>query len=174
MADSFPRYCVTCGTELVRRRVEGRERAYCPACATLQYRNPRPCAGVLVVDGERALLVERTNPPGVGTWSVPAGFLEYDEPAPTAAVRELAEETGLSVPESTLSLLTTTHVTHPDGRTVLVIVYTVHAREATGTVAAGSDAADAAFWNLSELSGAGERVEPGYREVVASAVDAES
>lgn len=174
MGDSFPRYCVTCGSELDRREVEGRERAYCPACATPQYRNPRPCAGVFVVDGAQVLLVKRTNPPGVGTWSVPAGFLEYNEPAPTAAVRELAEETRLSVRESALSLLTTNHVTHPDGGTVLVVLYTVHAREATETVTAGSDAADAAFWDPSELSVAGEQVEPGYREIVADAVDSES
>ena len=89
-----PRFCPACGTGLTDRRVEGRDRRFCPACERPVYRNPKPCAGVLVVDGGRLLLVERTEPPAVGAWSVPAGYLEADEPPRAAAARELREETG--------------------------------------------------------------------------------
>jgi 8-oxo-dGTP diphosphatase len=56
-------------------------------------------AGVVVIDGSRVLLIEHGEGAGhiTGTWSVPAGAIDEDETARQAAVRELAEETGLHV-----------------------------------------------------------------------------
>ena len=92
-----------CGAELVRRLIEGRDRHFCERCDRPVYRNPKPCAGVLVVNGAKVLLIERTQPPAVGSWSVPAGYLEADEPPRVAAVRELEEETSVSVSRDSLS-----------------------------------------------------------------------
>lgn len=58
---------------------------------------PRPrsiTCGVLVSDGEHLLLGHATGSP---RWDIPKGLLERDETARDAAVRELAEETGLHV-----------------------------------------------------------------------------
>jgi len=43
------------------------------------------------------LLVRRANEPGRGLWSVPGGRVEPGEDERAAVVRELAEETGLTV-----------------------------------------------------------------------------
>jgi 8-oxo-dGTP diphosphatase len=45
----------------------------------------------------RLLLVRRGNPPGEGLWSIPGGRVEPGESDETAIVREVREETGLSV-----------------------------------------------------------------------------
>jgi len=82
-------YCSHCSSELKLRRFEGRERAYCTLCEKPIYRNAKPCAVTIVVDGGQALLVKRTNALAVGSWSIPAGFLEIDETPVEAAVREL-------------------------------------------------------------------------------------
>lgn len=55
--------------------------------------------GVIVTDGRRILLGHATRSP---RWDIPKGLAEPGEPPVAAAVRELAEETGLSVAESDL------------------------------------------------------------------------
>ena len=57
-----------------------------------------PCAGGIVFDDARRLLViRRGTPPSAGLWSIPGGRCQPGEPPATACVREVAEETGLRV-----------------------------------------------------------------------------
>lgn len=164
-------FCPACGTRLTTRSVEGRDRAFCPDCEAPVYRNPKPCAGVLVVDGRDLLLVRRTEPPDVGAWSAPAGYLEWDEPPAACAVRELHEETGLRVDSDAVELFDTVFVHHPDGQTVLVVLYVVPVDATRGTVRAGSDAGAARFWDVETLVDAEtESVEAGYEYVLRNAV----
>jgi 8-oxo-dGTP diphosphatase len=57
----------------------------------------RPIVGVLavVLRGERALVVRRSNPPLPGRWGLPGGVLELGETIAQGAMRELFEETGV-------------------------------------------------------------------------------
>jgi 8-oxo-dGTP diphosphatase len=56
------------------------------------------CVGALIRDADGALLlVLRANDPGRGQWSVPGGRVEQGESDESAVVREVAEETELSV-----------------------------------------------------------------------------
>ena len=57
-----------------------------------------PCVGAIVHDAAgRLLLVRRGHAPSAGLWSVPGGRVEPGESETEAVVRELAEETGLTV-----------------------------------------------------------------------------
>jgi 8-oxo-dGTP diphosphatase len=57
-----------------------------------------PCAGAVIRDeAERLLLIQRRNEPGAGLWSLPGGRIEAGETDQQAVVREVAEETGLTV-----------------------------------------------------------------------------
>jgi bifunctional NMN adenylyltransferase/nudix hydrolase len=59
-------------------------------------------ADAMVACGDRVLVIRRKARPGQGLWALPGGFLEQDEFIVEAAMRELEEETGLSVDRETL------------------------------------------------------------------------
>ncbi|MDH4139579.1 MAG: NUDIX hydrolase [Coriobacteriia bacterium] len=65
------------------------------------YEFPRPAvtADVVLFAGApedlRVLLIRRGREPYAGSWALPGGFLDEDEPICDAARRELAEETGI-------------------------------------------------------------------------------
>mgnify|MGYP001074707969 CR=1 FL=1 len=79
--------------------MDGRLRPVCPVCGDVVYRQLKVGAGVLVERGGALLLVQRGpgNEAFPGTWNLPSGYCEADEPPPVAAAREALEETGLRV-----------------------------------------------------------------------------
>ena len=77
------------GPELPAPGVSGREARRYPE---------RPIVGVLavVMRGDSVLVVRRANPPLSGRWGFPGGVLELGETVAQGAMRELAEETGVT------------------------------------------------------------------------------
>lgn len=53
--------------------------------------------GIAFDDSGRVLLVQRGRPPNVGRWSIPGGRIELGETMQEALIREMREETGLTV-----------------------------------------------------------------------------
>ncbi len=54
---------------------------------------PSLCASAVVIDSGRVLLMQRKD---LGLWSLPGGHVDAEETVAQAAVREVAEETGLT------------------------------------------------------------------------------
>ena len=95
--DAHARYCPRCGSPVEMRELFGRLRPGCPACGLVQFREPKTATGVLITEGERALLARRAHNPGRGLWYIPSGYADWDERVDEAAVLEVREETGLDV-----------------------------------------------------------------------------
>jgi len=102
---STPRYCQTCGRDLVERFIDGerRSRFQCEGCGFIHYMNPRIIAAVIVEHGGRILMQRRAMEPGAGLWTFPGGFLELGETPGDGAIREAKEEVGLDVTLGPLS-----------------------------------------------------------------------
>jgi len=59
------------------------------------FRNPFPTVDILIESGNGIILIRRKNPPP--GWALPGGFVDPDESAEHAAIREAREETGLAL-----------------------------------------------------------------------------
>ena len=95
------KHCPNCGAAVDYRipTDDNRERAVCPACASIHYQNPLNVVGTLPVweaDG-RVLLCRRAIEPRHGLWTLPAGFMELGETTADGALRETQEEAGAQV-----------------------------------------------------------------------------
>jgi ADP-ribose pyrophosphatase YjhB (NUDIX family) len=70
----------------------------CARCAYSIFVNPRPTAGLIVLDGAgRFLALRRSAEPCAGEWELPGGFCDGWEHPADAAVREGWEELGVRV-----------------------------------------------------------------------------
>ena len=94
-----PRFCHQCGGPLQERRVEGedRPRLVRSRCGFIHYVNPKVVVGAIPERAGRVLLMRRAIEPRYGAWTFPGGFMEVDETAEEAALRETEEEVGLSL-----------------------------------------------------------------------------
>ncbi len=99
----------------------------------------------------RILLIRRASDPFAGAWALPGGFVDEDEHVEAAARRELAEETGVAW-QGPLHMVGGygDPGRDPRGWTVSV-VFTEWAGEVPLRLAAGDDAAEAAWHALADL-----------------------
>jgi ADP-ribose pyrophosphatase YjhB (NUDIX family) len=107
-------HCTFCGARFVSGQAWPRR---CGACGETSYQNPAPVAVAVQPVGDGLLVVRRGIPPAVGRLALPGGFLDVGETWQAAVVRELSEETGLTVDAAAVRHYET--VSAPDG-TLLV------------------------------------------------------
>jgi 8-oxo-dGTP diphosphatase len=101
--------------------------------------------GAVIVDDGRVLLVRRGREPLKGHWSLPGGMLELGESLIAGVVREVEEETGLTV--EPLELVELLDRIHRDGERVQYhyVIADYLCRVVGGELKAASDA-DAVRW----------------------------
>lgn len=107
-----------------------------------------PAVGAIVRDGTgRFLLVQRAHDPQAGLWTVPGGKVEPGESLQAAAIREIAEETGVVIEVGHEAWT----VDIPDGRGAIFEVHDFVATPLTTDVSAGDDAADAGWFTTEQM-----------------------
>ena len=100
---------------------------------------PKLMVDVVIPSEKGVVLVRRGSEPYEGQWALPGGFVEVGETVRQAAVREVAEETGLAVEISRLIGVYSEPDRDPRGHNVSVAFL---ARVLSGQMQAASDAAD--------------------------------
>ena len=109
-----------------------------------------PCVGAIITDrAGRLLLVRRGHEPEAGRWSLPGGRVEPGETDQQAVIREVREETGLSVACGEL----VGEVPRPAAGGRVLAIRDYRAPVTGGQLAAADDAADARWVDPAELAG---------------------
>lgn len=90
-------YCPYCTTPLIEKRVAHTQRRACPACNFIYFPDPKVVTVVVVQYNGTFLLGRRNIDPAKGQWSFFSGYVDRGEKVEEAAVREVKEESNLSV-----------------------------------------------------------------------------
>ena len=147
MAEKPMEYCPFCGEKLVTRFHEEEERdvPFCPRCE--DWRFPRYNAAVVMVilreDREQMLLVKQNRE---DRYYLVAGYIDEGETAEHAVIREVKEETGLTVTSCRYSH---SHYYEPSNTLMFCYVVTV----AEGTFVPNREVDDAAWFSPNEVMG---------------------
>jgi 8-oxo-dGTP diphosphatase len=129
-------YCPRCGAifDLISSKRNSGVR--CSRCGFILYKNPYPGVVVLIVDDDMILLGKRAKKVFMGEkWSLPGGFIEFDENFLSAAHREIMEETGLSI--KIISIISVvSNFLSPELHTLVIVLL---AKKISGMLRPGDD-----------------------------------
>ena len=116
----------------------------CPNCG--EYKNRAISIDAIIEQDGKILLVKRGIDPYKGYWAIPGGHVDFDETLEQSTVREVKEETGLTVTKLTLFGIYSDPGRHP--RQTIAVAYIV---EVEGVPIAGDDAVELAWFSPKKL-----------------------
>ena len=127
-----------------------RDPATLSAMNQVKAHSPRLGVSTLIRDEDNVLLVQRGKQPLKGLWAFPGGSVKFGEGLAAAAAREVLEETGLAV--SIQSLIDFAEILPTEGVDRHFVLAVFAATPVSGTLRAGDDAADAAWFDRDRLA----------------------
>ncbi len=114
---------------------------------------PQPviAVGAVVMHQNRILLIRRGKEPAKGEWAIPGGRVELGETLHEAAMREVKEETGVSIRPGKLIYFFETIQPDPDGRIRFhYVIFDFMAKYLSGEPTPRDDAMDARWVSAAE------------------------
>ncbi|MEG1564381.1 MAG: NUDIX domain-containing protein [Bacteroides sp.] len=92
-------HCPKCGSNLFS--VHNEKSKQCDCCGFVYYFNPSAATVALIMNTQNELLVcRRAKDPAKGTLDLPGGFIDLNETAEEGVAREVLEETGVKIENS--------------------------------------------------------------------------
>ncbi|MBR1639461.1 MAG: NUDIX domain-containing protein [Treponema sp.] len=104
--------CPMCGSRKIENH--GNRKWLCPDCGFDLYCNVAAAVGIIIYDDDYNVLFEvRAKDPRKGYIAVPGGFVDFDESAENAVLRECREEIGVNISPQDVKFLCTNPNTYP-------------------------------------------------------------
>jgi 8-oxo-dGTP diphosphatase len=148
-------YCPRCGVMLEPKDEGGRARPACPdtSCGYIDFGTFSIGAAGVVIRDNRALLIQRGWDPGKGSWQIPGGYVEHDEPIIPAVEREAFEEAGIVA--KVRDVIAFRHSVAGAARTAstnLYVVFRLDEVEERDPVFDNDEVTGAGFYSLDEMA----------------------
>src|SRR5260370_22542518 len=123
---------------------DNRERQVCPDCGFVNYENPKIVVGTVCHWEDRILLCRRAINPRRGFWTLPAGYMELNESAADAALREAWEEAEAKIAiDGLLAVYSIPRISQ------VHLIY--RGRLTSPAIAAGPESLDVVLFSLDEM-----------------------
>ncbi|KYC45472.1 MAG: ADP-ribose pyrophosphatase [Candidatus Methanofastidiosum methylothiophilum] len=110
-------------------------------------RSPSLAVDIIILIGNKLVLIKRENEPFKDCFAIPGGFVEYGETVETAAIREAKEETGLDVKNLSFFRVYSDPDRDPRGHTISIVFN----GEGKGIPKAGDDARELYLFDLDKI-----------------------
>ena len=108
--------------------------------------------GAVIVCSNKILLEKRGNQPGKGKWSIPGGKVELGEETKQTVIREVREETNLTVDNPELIDVVDNVEKDENGRVRYhFVIIDYHVKLKSGTMKASSDAAELRWVKMKDV-----------------------
>jgi 8-oxo-dGTP diphosphatase len=113
---------------------------------------PEVAVGALVLKDQKVLLVKRNQSPAKGLWALPGGKINLGETLQQAVVREILEETGISIiPGPPVFSFDSIHKDNKGDVQYHYVIVDLLAEFKEGELKAGDDASDVGWFSLEDL-----------------------
>lgn len=140
------RYCPSCGGLLYKEKVPYL-RLRCNRCNEIRYLNPKVGVAMIIELNGGIVLSRRAIAPFKGYWTLPSGYVEYEETCEDAVLRESEEELGLAVE---ISSLQDVYSFQDDPRAHMVLVVYV-CKAIAGELRAGGDVSEVKIFGKQDM-----------------------
>lgn len=115
----------------------------------MKYRGPKTTIDAIILEPNQAIvLIKRRAPPFKDSWALPGGFVELEERVEDAVIREVKEETGLTVKVLKLVGVYSDPKRDPRGHTISIAYL---CKRTAGSLVGGDDAKDARVFKREDL-----------------------
>lgn len=113
---------------------------------------PEVAVGALIIKNNKVLLIKRDQPPAKNQWAVPGGKVSLGETLQQAAVREIFEETGISIiPGGPIFIFDAIHLDDKSKVQFHYVIVDILAKFKEGELKAGDDASDVGWFSREEM-----------------------
>jgi mutator protein MutT len=145
------KFCPKCGSSDFK--IHNALSRHCANCGFTYYQNPRASTAAFIMNGKGELLVaRRANEPAKGTLDLPGGFVDNGENAEQGMVREIREETGLTIGADHVKyLFSIPNVYHYSGMDIHTLDFFFLCQVKDVEVKAADDAAELTWLPLREV-----------------------